>query len=154
RNVKVTGEDVRVRATCESEGACETVDGRYTIASTTSIRLRGKVFSLWASTSDESRLAANYAPVTSSGKWYDEEYQQCDGSTVDIVQCVAGLRDAWDKRLNAAYRQVMEAESGPQKDALLRAQRQWIAYRDSNCAYYAGGQGSISRIEASVCEYA
>lgn len=153
-NVNVAGENVRFRAVCASEGETETVNGRYVRVSPTSFRLGGKTFSLCMA-EENAATPPSISPATpSSGSWYGEEYQRCDGSTLDMIQCVNGLRDTWDNRLNAAYQQMIGAESATQKTALRTAQRQWIAYRDANCAYYAGGEGSIARIKASVCGYA
>lgn len=84
--------------------------------------------------------------------WYGEEYQQCDGSTVEMVECISGLGDDWDARLNEAYRTLLAADDG-RSAALRDAQRRWIAYRDANCAWYAAGEGSIARIEAATCLY-
>lgn len=154
-NVRIEGDDVRFRAKCAGEGNSYEVNGRYTRISDTSFRLGDETFSLCGS-----GVAAAHTPTVlsnasnSSADWYGDEYQRCEGTTVDTIQCVNGLRDEWDARLNAAYRQVMESEGKLQKSALRDAQRKWIAYRDANCAYYAGGQGSISRIEAAVCDYA
>lgn len=85
--------------------------------------------------------------------WYGGEYQSCDGSTVDVIECVNSLHDSWDARLNVAYRNVIDAESATRGMELRDVQRSWIAYRDANCSYYAGGEGSIARIEAAVCHY-
>lgn len=154
-NVKVQGEDVRFRAECASEGETEVVNGRYTRVSATSFRLGRETFSLCGSEAAAATSPAIASGSSSSGgDWYGEEYQRCEGTTVDTIQCVNGLRDEWDARLNAAYREAMGSEDEPQKSALRDAQRKWITYRDANCAYYAGGQGSIARIEAAVCEYA
>ena len=92
--------------------------------------------------------------TSASDRWYDDEYKTCDGSTVDMVECIGALRDKWDKRLNAAYGKVMKGLSGEQKTALRDAQRKWIAYRDADCSFYAGGEGTISRIEAATCLFA
>lgn len=154
RNVNVAGENVRFRAECASEGQTDIVNGRYVGVSPTSFRLGEQIFSLCTAEANAAMSTAVAAAPATSGDRYGEEYQRCQGSTVDTMQCVNGLRDEWDNRLNAAYRQVMEAESGSQKSALRDAQRRWVAYRDANCAYYAGGQGSIARIEAAICEYA
>lgn len=150
-NVKVSGENVRFRAECASEGETEIVNGRYVRVSATSFRLGGQAFSLCTA---GSAAAAEGPSSGTSDRWYGGEYRNCDGSTIDIIDCVFGLRDRWDGRLNAAYRQVMNVETQGQKAALRDAQRKWITYRDANCAYYAGGEGSIARIEAAVCEYA
>lgn len=85
--------------------------------------------------------------------WYGGEYQSCSGSTIEIIGCVDGLRDRWDERLNYAYRKVLDGNSPQRRAGLRDVQRRWVAYRDANCAYYAGGEGSIARIEAAVCEY-
>ena len=85
--------------------------------------------------------------------WFDGEYQNCDGSTVEMMDCIGELRDKWDHRLNDAYKRVLADQEGSQKQALRHAQRQWIAYRDANCAFYAGGEGSIARRETATCAY-
>lgn len=85
--------------------------------------------------------------------WFGGEYQNCDGSTVDMMECIDELRDKWDHRLNDAYARVLADQEGAQKQALRHAQRQWIAYRDANCAFYAGGEGSIARLETATCSY-
>jgi len=150
--VRVEGNNVRFRASCDGEGQAETVNGRYVRISSTAFRVGEQTFRLCAAEAK----AATPAPtsVTPSDSWSGDVRQQCEGSTVDMLQCVNGLRDQWDRRLNAAYRRVMDAENEPQRSALRDAQRKWISYRDSNCAYYAGGQGSIARIESAACEYA
>ena len=85
-------------------------------------------------------------------RWHGGEYKNCDGSTADMVDCIAKLRDRWDGRLNAAYKSVMATLEGERKDAFRDTQRKWIAYRDANCLFYANGEGSISRIEAATCQ--
>jgi len=152
KKVTVKGNDVRFRALCDGEGHAETVNGRYVRISSTAFRLGGQTFRLCTAGAQ----VATPAPTSaiSSGDWSAQVGQECAGTTVDMMQCVNRLRDQWDRRLNAAYRRVTDAESDPQKSALRNAQRKWISYRDANCAYYAGGQGSIARIEAATCEYA
>lgn len=84
--------------------------------------------------------------------WYADDYQTCTGgSTVEIVVCLAGLTAEWDARLNAAYQTLMDDLVEDRKTALRDVQRQWIAFRDANCGWYAGGEGSIARIEAAEC---
>ena len=81
------------------------------------------------------------------------EYQNCDGSTVDMIECVNGFTERWDDRLNSAYREVSGTLKADRKTELRDVQRLWIGYRGANCAYYAGGEGSIARIEAAICLY-
>ena len=81
------------------------------------------------------------------------ESEDCSSanSTQEIVECLARLAAAWDRRLNAAYREQMSGAEGQRADLLRAAQRLWIQYRDANCTWYAAGEGTISRIEAAEC---
>lgn len=97
--------------------------------------------------------ASGQSAVSGIDHWYGEEYQKCDGSTVDIVECVGKLHEQWDRRLNAAYRAMM-AEGGERASLLRDAQRKWIAFRDADCDWYGAGEGTIARIEAVTCAYA
>ena len=47
----------------------------------------------------------------------------------------------------------MQAQEGAQRTRLLNAQRLWIQYRDANCGFYAGADGSLSRIQAADCMF-
>ena len=81
------------------------------------------------------------------------ESEDCSGanSTMEIVQCLSRLAAAWDRRLNAAYREQMSTLEPPRAELLRTAQRLWIQYRDANCEWYAAGEGTISRVEAAEC---
>ncbi|MCW5694161.1 MAG: DUF1311 domain-containing protein [Pseudolabrys sp.] len=70
-----------------------------------------------------------------------------------MVECLKGKTDAWDKRLNAAYPKALAAAQPKQREQLRKAQRAWVAYRDANCLYWALGEGTIARIQASDCMY-
>lgn len=89
---------------------------------------------------------------------------RADGqTTVGMTQCVQDETAAWDAELNAAYQKVRSAfreqdASGdvgptPRADALLDAQRAWIAFRDAECAlqYARWGMGSMRNIAAANC---
>ncbi len=75
----------------------------------------------------------------------------CTGSTVEMVDCLNAQRVHWDKQLTIAYQELMKSISARQRIMLRDAERAWIKYRDANCAYYAGGEGSIARINAAAC---
>lgn len=77
----------------------------------------------------------------------------CDGSTYEMVECFKAKTEAWDKRLNAAYPKALAAAQPKQREQLRKAQRAWVAYRDANCLYWALGEGTIARIQASDCMY-
>ncbi len=97
-------------------------------------------------------LAVTAAAHAESGEWYGPEYATCsDKSTTGIVDCTAALTKTWDGRLNKAYKALIAQEEGDQKQALRDVQRLWIKYRDANCGFYAGGQGTISQVAAAEC---
>jgi uncharacterized protein YecT (DUF1311 family) len=77
--------------------------------------------------------------------------QNCDGSTPEMVDCLAVKTQRWDKRMSIAYQQAMKDASAPQHDQLRAAQRLWIQYRDANCLYYGMGEGTIARVDAAEC---
>ena len=77
--------------------------------------------------------------------------ENCDGGTLQIIECMERQRQYWDGKLTAAYQQALK-DAVPAQRALLRAaERAWIKYRDANCDYYAAGEGSISRVNAAWC---
>jgi uncharacterized protein YecT (DUF1311 family) len=82
-----------------------------------------------------------------------EPEKGCDGSTYEMVECLAAKATQWDKRLNAAYQKLLKLVEGKQRDQLRAAQRLWVQYRDTNCLYWALGEGTIARIESADCNY-
>jgi uncharacterized protein YecT (DUF1311 family) len=77
--------------------------------------------------------------------------QDCDGSTVEMMECIKSKTAQSDKRLNIAFEKAMKAANPRQHDQLLTAQRLWIQYRDANCLYVGMGEGTISQISAAEC---
>ena len=80
-------------------------------------------------------------------------------STAGMVACMGAELEVWDKRLNAAYAELMAREKAEDKEmadlgsaapkqtpALRDMQRKWIAYRDARCefigAQWGGGSGT------------
>lgn len=56
-------------------------------------------------------------------------------STAVMLQCYGREADAWDGRLNAAYKAVLAKGDGQDvADGLRKTQRNWIAFRDTPCA--------------------
>ena len=80
-------------------------------------------------------------------------------TTIGITECIAAETAAWDAILNREYRAARDALDGEGEigidtgQALLEAQRAWIAYRDAECALtYARWQGgTIRSIAAANC---
>jgi uncharacterized protein YecT (DUF1311 family) len=58
-----------------------------------------------------------------------------DPSNATMNQCYGREADAWDARLNAAYKAALANSDGQDvADGLRKTQRSWIAFRDSACA--------------------
>jgi len=100
--------------------------------------------------------AAAVAWADDKGKGDDkaaEAEPSCDGSTYQMVECLAKATEPWDKRLNEAYQEALKDAQPEQREQLRKAQRLWVQYRDANCLYYALGGGTIARLDAASCAY-
>jgi uncharacterized protein YecT (DUF1311 family) len=78
-------------------------------------------------------------------------------STLGITECLRSEAGVWDTLLNAQYKKLrarFRSEGGGRAEALLKAQRAWIAFRDAQCAldYTRWGDGSMRSIAAATCE--
>jgi uncharacterized protein YecT (DUF1311 family) len=96
-------------------------------------------------------IAAVLTPVAAQAGDAGDPEQNCDGSTPEMVNCLAVKTARWDKRMTIAYQQAMKDAGPRQHDQLRTAQRLWIQYRDANCLYYDLGEGTIARVEAGEC---
>lgn len=95
-------------------------------------------------------VAAFMPAAAQAGDAGDPE-QNCDGSTPEMVNCLAVKTARWDKRMTIAYQQALKDAGDKQRDQLRAAQRLWIQYRDANCLYYDLGEGTIARVDAGEC---
>ncbi len=71
----------------------------------------------------------------------------------ELNVCADREFQSWDSKLNALYRAVLK-NADPKDQALLKtAERNWIAYRDSECDYETSDSegGSIRPMEYSNC---
>jgi len=87
-------------------------------------------------------------------------------ATPDIVTCIAAETEVWDRLLNQTYRETRarfaerdrtEGNAAlPIEDALVEAQRAWIAFRDAECAlnYAAFQGGTIRSVVSASCALA
>lgn len=74
------------------------------------------------------------------------------GVTMNMLDCIDSETKQQDRRLNKAYKAVMDQLSPERKKQLQTAQRAWINYRDANCNFYADPDGgSLARVSASDC---
>lgn len=81
-------------------------------------------------------------------------------TTVGSVKCLSAETEVWDGKLNDEYKKTRaffatmdDGDSGQRVDALKKAQRAWIVFRDAECAmeYSAWGSGSIRSIAGADC---
>jgi uncharacterized protein YecT (DUF1311 family) len=72
---------------------------------------------------------------------------------MDMNQCADRDFRAWDAKLNALYRVVMKNQDTKGQMLLRTAERNWIAWRDSECAFESASSegGSIQPMEYSLC---
>lgn len=79
----------------------------------------------------------------------------CKNAMVQMELNVCADREfqAADRKLNAVYRKLLDGADGKEKELLKTAERNWIAWRDSECAYETAGSegGSIQPMEYSEC---
>jgi uncharacterized protein YecT (DUF1311 family) len=83
-------------------------------------------------------LAAGSAPARA-----DDAYNRCidesDGTNAAWAACGSDYVARADKALNSTWKRVYGATEGQTKTDLLAAQRAWIAFRETACAFYANG---------------
>ncbi len=82
------------------------------------------------------------------------------GTTFGSVNCLGAEIEIWDAKLNEEYKVTrgfyagLDGEDdGQRTEALQKAQRAWIAFRDAECSmeYAAWGKGSIRSIAGADC---
>jgi uncharacterized protein YecT (DUF1311 family) len=87
---------------------------------------------LVAAAGAEAKEAVRAEPATAA------QFKACmdksGGVTLDMHNCLAAEDQRQDERLNANYKLLLSKLPTDQHDALRKAQRAWVAYRDSECA--------------------
>ncbi|SDZ75009.1 lysozyme inhibitor LprI family protein [Rubrimonas cliftonensis] len=73
-------------------------------------------------------------------------------TTQGMVECFGAETAAWDALLNAYWPRVTEHESHA-AEALLSAQRAWIAWRDADCLFHRLRHqgGTMGRVASAAC---
>ncbi|MEX2518593.1 MAG: lysozyme inhibitor LprI family protein [Paracoccaceae bacterium] len=61
--------------------------------------------------------------------------EETNASTQGMVGCIQAEAGAWDAILNREYKNLLPRLDEEQTDAIRRAQRAWIAFRDADCAF-------------------
>jgi uncharacterized protein YecT (DUF1311 family) len=83
------------------------------------------------------------------------ECDPSDETQMGLNMCAAAKFNAEDARLNTAYREIMKrlTDDAAGRQALQKAQRAWIGFRDAECAFSTAGTegGSIHPMMVSQC---
>lgn len=73
-----------------------------------------------------------------TGDWIEKSQQSCDfGGTQDFIRCLDIKIQKTDAILNKKYRLLKDDLVDPSD--LVKSQRSWIAYRNSECVYQSSG---------------
>lgn len=69
-----------------------------------------------------------------------KEKNDCSKATsqTELNICTQQQFTAADEKLNAVYKQVLAKLSQKSKQALIKAQREWVQFRDDNALAFAG----------------
>jgi uncharacterized protein YecT (DUF1311 family) len=65
----------------------------------------------------------------------ERELNNSGGVTVAIREAQGRAFEAWDKRLNIAYRELQSKVSDSDRKLLTEAQREWLKYRDMHVRF-------------------
>lgn len=58
-----------------------------------------------------------------------------DSTTIGMRICLSNQSEQLDILLNNTYKQLRDRLNQSQKDKLIRSQRDWLTYRESNCEF-------------------
>ncbi|MEJ7805449.1 MAG: lysozyme inhibitor LprI family protein [Telluria sp.] len=97
-----------------------------------------------------SSMCSAAEPVLSSK--YDACMNKADGATESMLSCIGAETGRQDAQLNTAYKEVMAATPKDRQAKLREAQRNWIKFRDTNCAFYADpNAGTAAALDGASC---
>jgi uncharacterized protein YecT (DUF1311 family) len=81
--------------------------------------------------------------------------EDCDNaiSQTEMNMCSADQYDKADKKLNQTWQTALKRATPQQRDLLKKAQKNWIALRDADCAFIGSGseQGSAQPMVINQC---
>ena len=76
-----------------------------------------------------------------TSKSYATCLEKAGGATFAMQDCISEELERQDRRLNGAYKVLMDSLPEKRKAQLRDAQRKWIEFRDANCEFYYDPQG-------------
>jgi uncharacterized protein YecT (DUF1311 family) len=83
---------------------------------------------------------------------YSKCIEQSGGIDPGMLDCMGAEAERQDKRLNDAYKKLMNELKPERKKELQEAQRLWIKYTEVNCNLYLDPDGgTAARLAASEC---
>jgi uncharacterized protein YecT (DUF1311 family) len=99
------------------------------------------------------------APAQAFGQEKDPlsaEYSKCieqSGATdPGMFDCIVAEAERQDKRLNDAYKKLMNELKPERRKELQEAQRLWLEYTEANCNFYLDPDGgTAAKLAASEC---
>jgi uncharacterized protein YecT (DUF1311 family) len=87
-----------------------------------------------------------------TSKSYATCLEKAGGATFAMQDCISEELERQDRRLNGAYKVLMDSLPEKRKTQLRDAQRKWIEFRDANCEFYYDPQGGqAARLASNEC---
>lgn len=85
-----------------------------------------------------------------------KQYEACmsasDGVTVGMLDCIADETRRQDAKLNVNFKAAMVATPKARQPKLRDAQRNWIKFRDSDCAFLSDPDGgTAAAVDSASC---
>jgi uncharacterized protein YecT (DUF1311 family) len=106
----------------------------------------------WALATAATMPLAAHAQEINLTKPFGVCMDKADGVTQNMVECIDAEIKRQDARLNKAYKALVADLNPERKKQLLAAQRAWLKFRDTNCAFYFDPEGgTIARVLAVDC---
>jgi len=102
-------------------------------------------------------IAVLLPPVLARSAGADDPFRNVDCKTakvqMELNYCADRDFKSADRKLNAVYRKLLGNSDSKEQELLKAAERDWIGYRDSECALETAGSagGSIAPMEYSMC---
>jgi uncharacterized protein YecT (DUF1311 family) len=110
---------------------------------------RAFVLLLLLSIGDIASVPSVAAPAAEPSESYASCIQAAHAVDPKMLECADTELSRQDKELNAVYAELMKRSDGNAKEALRKAQRAWVAFRDAEALYINGKDGgSLDRIMA------
>ena len=85
---------------------------------------------------------------------YSKCIEQSGGTDPGMLDCMGAEAERQDKRLNDAYKKLMNELKPERRKELQEAQRLWIKYTEANYNFYLDPDGgTAAKLAASECRH-